>query len=471
MPARVLVVDDLPVNVKLLETRLSVEYYDVLTAYDGKSALEIASREQPDIILLDVMMPDMDGYEVCQRLKSDAATRHIPVVMVTALDATRDRVQGLEAGADDFLSKPVNDTALFARLRSLVRLKRASDEWRAREATAVELGITNSVCLTEDETLPGNILVAERGMFDAPGIADALGAAGHEVEFASTDEDLLALSAFGRCDLVLLSDVEGSVDALKLCSKLRTQPDSRHVPLLLVIDEADDTRLAKALELGINDYLIRPVDRDELTARSWAQIRRSRYESRLRDTYVASVNAAVTDVLTGLYNRRYLESHFERIARQMVQGGKRISCLMVDIDHFKHVNDTYGHDAGDEVLKEVAGNLKNNLRGFDTAIRFGGEEFVIVMPDCSEKAAAIAAERLRRAVADSPVSVNGQDDPIKITISIGVATEIAGQSSLENLLRRADDALFEAKETGRNRVVSASDDGSSGHAEETRAIA
>src|SRR5919202_3252320 len=133
MSGRVLVVDDVDVNVKLLEAKLSAEYFDVLTASNGPTALEVAARELPDIVLLDVMMPQMDGFEVCRRLKSDERTADIPVVMVTALSDVADRLRGLEAGADDFLTKPVNDIALFARVRSLIRLKRMMEEWRLRE--------------------------------------------------------------------------------------------------------------------------------------------------------------------------------------------------------------------------------------------------------------------------------------------------------------------------------------------------
>src|SRR5271170_5768052 len=133
MTARILVVDDVDVNVKLLEAKLSSEYFTVLTANDGQTALNIAQEERPDIILLDVMMPRLDGFETCRRLKADPRTCDIPVVMVTALSESSDRVRGLEAGADDFLTKPVNDIALFSRVRSLVRLRRTMEEWRHRE--------------------------------------------------------------------------------------------------------------------------------------------------------------------------------------------------------------------------------------------------------------------------------------------------------------------------------------------------
>src|SRR5215207_1308028 len=143
MTARVLVVDDVPANVRLLEARLSAEYFDVRTATSGTEALAMCERAECDIVLLDIMMPDMDGFEVCRQLKKNASTHHIPVVIVTALDHPSDRLRGLEAGADDFLTKPVSDVALIARVRSLARLKMKTDELRMRALTSPEIGLQN----------------------------------------------------------------------------------------------------------------------------------------------------------------------------------------------------------------------------------------------------------------------------------------------------------------------------------------
>ena len=450
MSARVLVVDDLPVNVKLLEAKLLVEYYEVVTAKDGPSALEAVKEEMPDIVLLDVMMPGMDGYEVCTRIKSDPVSAHIPVVMVTALNEVSDRVRGLEAGADDFLTKPVNDIALFSRIRSLVRLKRASDEWRSREATAVELGVAVAA-----ENAPGSVLLIGDGMLDRESVRDMLASQGHDVTEANTDAEAFELVMTRDFDLVMLADGERQSDALRFCSQLRSQPEKRHQPVLLVVPDPASERLAKALELGVNDYLVRPIERDELIARSRTQIRRKRYEERLRENYTFSVNAAVTDSLTGMYNRRYLESHFQRVCERLGDAHKSISALVIDIDHFKLVNDTFGHDIGDEVLQNVAKRIQSNLRGFDTAVRYGGEEFVVLLPDAPLAAAAAAAERLCRSISATPVPATGQDDGLGVTVSIGVATAIAGQEDLEDLIRRGDQALYAAKDAGRNRVMTA----------------
>src|SRR5215813_2180605 len=186
MTARILVVDDVPANVKLLEARLSAEYFDVITASSGAEALAMCARAECDIILLDVMMPDMDGFEVCRRLKSDPATHFIPVVMVTALDSPADRVRGLEAGADDFLTKPVSDLVLIARVRSLTRLKMMTDELRMRAITSLEIGMqAPERSAIADKGLGGRVLLVD----DRPSSYERLGpllAAEHVVDLETS---------------------------------------------------------------------------------------------------------------------------------------------------------------------------------------------------------------------------------------------------------------------------------------------
>lgn len=456
MPARVLVVDDIPVNVKVLEAKLFIEYYDVLTAFDGPTALEIVKQDSPDIVLLDVMMPGMDGYEVCHTIKSDPETSHIPVVMVSALNEVSDRVRGLEAGADDFLTKPVSDIALFSRIRSLVRLKNAIDELRVREATELEFGPLEDHFFRLDDRAPGDILLVLRESWDRELITATLEDFGHRLTVVEEFADAMELAAERDFDLVLINDVEDD-GALRLCSQLRSRQETRHGPILLAVDSGNEARLAKAMELGINDYLVRPIDKDELIARTQTQIRRKRYEERLRTDYRESINAAVTDSLTGMYNRRYLTTYFGQVVKRLGVASKQIAIMILDVDHFKSINDVHGHSAGDEVLKAVGKLILGNLRGSDTAVRYGGDEFIVVIPDVSVKAASAAAERLRRSVSEAQFSVAGSEGDWPVTISIGVAATLAGSQSLEVLIKRADAALYEAKDGGRNRVVEAPD--------------
>lgn len=465
MSARVLVVDDIPVNVRLLEAKLSAEYFDVVTAGGGAEALAAVSAQRPDIILLDVMMPEMDGFEVCRRLKADPNTAHIPVVMVTALSDTADRVRGLEAGADDFLTKPVNDLALFARVRSLVRLKTVMDEWRLREETRGQFDLLGmGSASAADEGGDADILLVESPGPTADRMVETLSKLGNRVVVTSRGADALALGRRNAFDLLIVSLALSGEDGLRLCSQLRSQDATRQVPILLVIDEFDTPRLVKGFDIGANDYLIRPVDQNELVARARTQIRRRRYQERLRSTYQRSLSLALTDSLTGLYNRRYTIRHLEGLMQRRGDSGKPVSVLLFDIDHFKSVNDTYGHAAGDEVLKIIAQRASANLRTNDMVARFGGEEFVVVMADTSLDLATMIAERIRERIAARPISRSDDPEGLTVTVSIGVAMAGPEDTTPDDLLRHADAAMYRAKAAGRNRVEidhgdSASDQG------------
>jgi two-component system, cell cycle response regulator len=456
MSARILVVDDVEVNVRLLEAKLSAEYFHVLTAHDGFEALKIAHDEKPDIILLDVMMPRLDGFEVCRRLKAGPETHDIPVVMVTALSEPSDRVTGLEAGADDFLTKPVNDIALFARVRSLVRLRRTMEEWRHREDIFGRFNaIDRDGAVSVAEANP-RILLWEESAFAAARLTEMLAPLAPELIRPMAPEDL-APQCDASVDLVILNTT-GKVDALRIVGKLRAREESRLVPILLIGDPDELPRVAKGLDLGATDYLLRPLDRNELVARVRTQVRRKRLQDRLQENYQKSLSLALTDGLTGLYNRRYLGVHLDGLLARVADGAMGPALLMFDIDWFKRVNDTYGHAAGDEVLREVTARVARYVRPFDLFARYGGEEFVVVLPETDRRIAEAVAERLRMVVAEQPVRIANEPEGLSITISIGLAVTEGANETAASLLRRADEALYAAKAAGRNRVVASPPD-------------
>lgn len=452
MVARVLVVDDVMPNVKLLAAKLTREYFDVLTAYNGQEALDLVKLKSPDIILLDVMMPGMDGFEVCQRIRSDPQSSNIPIVMVTALSDVNDRVRGLEAGADDFLTKPVNDTALFARVRSLVRLKMMMDQLRLRETTSEQFGM-DRVSMQSESYSDARVLVLEDSHLDLEKITEAIERDGSRVTATTNSVAALEIAQSQDFELVVISLTLLNEDGLRLCSQLRSYEDTRQVPILLIIDEGDMNRVAKGLELGANDYIIKPIDRNELQARVRTQIRRKRYQDRLRTNYEQSLSLALTDPLTGIFNRRYVDAHLPRLLERAVVNKKTLAAVYIDIDHFKQVNDTYGHPAGDRVLKEVVVRVSRNLRNFDLVARHGGEEFLVIMPDTDEGGAVTVSERLRRLICDEPFYVGPFGAGIRVTISLGLAMAGRRYDTPDDLIWRADKALLTAKREGRNRVV------------------
>ena len=454
MTARVLVVDDLEPNVKLLEAKLRAEYFDVIGEFSGQAAIETAKREQPDIILLDVMMPGMDGFETCRTLKSTAETMHIPVVMVTALDQQADRIAGLEAGADDFLTKPVDDIALFARVRSLTRLKMMTDELRMRHSTGKGLGVVDTIDYTDDSEMSRRILLVDDRPEQIARLRQSLGD-DYQIS-AETDPDVaLTRARSADFDLIIINMTIEKTDPLRLCSTIRSFEETRLTPLLAIVREGDTRKLVRALEIGVNDYVTRPVDPDELLARVTTQLRRKHNLDQLRSSFQASLEMAVTDQLTGLYNRRYLASHLSAMFDRAYWTGRALSVLILDIDHFKSINDTHGHDVGDKVIQIFADRITNAVRGIDLACRYGGEEFLIAMPDTDVHFARIVAERLRQDIATEKIPLNGGRDLIEATVSIGIASTEEGleDDSAQKLIKRADEALYDAKQSGRNKVV------------------
>lgn len=452
MTARVLIVDDIPTNVRLLEARLTAEYFDVHTAASGPAALDILADGQIDIVLLDVMMPGMDGFEVCRRLKAEPRTAHIPVVMITALDQPSDRVRGLQAGADDFLTKPVDDVQLMARVKSLARLKALTDELRARAQTGQELAMEDAMRVLD----PGNVESARILVVDTdPRSAERLRGyltPTHDVDVLDDPAEAAMQVASGDYELAIVSMALDGFDPLRVCSQMRTLERTRALPILLIADDADRARVVRGLDLGVNDFVMRPVERNELAARARTQIRRHRYTAELRRSVTNTLALAVTDELTGLYNRRYFDRHLSLMLDKAREQERDMAVMLIDMDFFKSVNDTHGHAIGDAVLREFAQRLQRNIRGVDLACRFGGEEFVVLMPDTDYQQAQGVAERVRMAVAERGFETAGQR-PLAVTCSVGVALNEHDADTPEMILKRADIALYRAKREGRNRVV------------------
>jgi len=450
--SRILIVDDIPTNVRLLEARLSAEYYDVVTASSGPQALEIMASSDVDIVLLDVMMPDMDGFEVCRRIKANPKTQHVPVVMITALDQPSDRVNGLESGADDFLTKPVDDVQLMARVKSLARLKSLTDELRARAMTGQQIAIEDAIrAMDKINTAGGSILIVDTDQRHAERLKQYL-TPEHDVDILTQPADAVFQVTGKHYELALVAMSLTDFDPLRVCSQIRTLEHTRNLPIILIADEADKPRVVRALDLGVNDFISRPVERNELSARVKTQIRRQRYAMELRQSVTNTMALAVTDDMTGLYNRRYFDRHLGVMLGKAQSQDRDMALMILDIDHFKSVNDTYGHDIGDVVLKEFAARLKRNIRGVDLACRFGGEEFVVLMPDTDYLQAELVAERVRQSIAERAFEVTAGRS-LAVTVSAGVTLNENVSDTPESLIKRADVALYRAKREGRNRVV------------------
>ena len=449
MTARVLVVDDIETNRRLLRVKLETRYYTVFDAASGAECLALAVEEQPDIILLDVMMPVMDGYEVCRRLKANPLTRHIPIVMITALTDSEDRLRGLQAGAEDFLSKPIEDFALFARLDALKRYNAVAYELRTRGGTEPHHGQFSDF---EQELLASSssVLVIDQNLNEAKRISDALKKMGHRSQtWADADENK---SKFQNLDLVILALSDQKQDPLKVCAQLKTLKDARDFAIIVHSHPNDQKLAAEALRIGANDIIHAPIDMLELQARIATQSRRKRYMEILRRRVDRGLELSMIDPLTGLFNRRRMLERLQLWMRRAAKVEKPVSIVAFDIDHFKAINDAHGHQVGDHVLKAFAERLRTNIRPKDIACRYGGEEFLLIMPETTSEAAALGAERIRKAIASTPFYSERGNVDVPVTVSAGVATQVGEDDVMADLLHRADQALYRAKQNGRNRI-------------------
>jgi two-component system cell cycle response regulator len=458
MSGRILIVDDLATNRIILKVKLNAACHDTIQASTGAQALEVARREQPKLILLDMVLPDISGIEVCRRLRADAATRHIPVVIITASGDRDSRLRALEAGADEFLTKPLNEVILLARIRSLLRAQETENELRLRSESWGQFDLADSEV---PFALPGRVGLVAADAASALAWRSALAPHVSEQISILTPVTALADTPDGVPDLyIVAADLGSHGKGLRLIADLRSRERSRHAAIALAIDEADPDSAAMALDVGANDLLPMPFDAQETALRVTLHIQRKRRADQLRRTVSTGLRLAITDSLTGLYNRRYAMAHLDRIAARARETGRRFAVMVLDLDRFKAVNDTFGHAAGDAVLETVARRLHDNLRPSDLLARIGGEEFLVALPEATLGTARIAAERLCRVVSDTPVALPS-GGTVTVTISVGLAlgpdcTPGDTADVARNALAQADAALLAAKTEGRNQVTIAS---------------
>ena len=450
MSGKILVVDDVATNRIVMKVKLASACYNVLQAAGGREALQAARRELPDLILLDLMMPDIDGYAVCRTLKADPATAHIPIVMVTALTDTQARLKGLQAGADDFLNKPLDEQTLLARVRNLLRRGTSALDRRLQDQTRFALGRNGAASGAPE---PGRIALVCAAPKTALRWTHALNARLPDDVVSISKETALDGNQAGTDLFVIEAKDSAPTEALQLLAELRARPATRSAGFVVLLPEAHRRMTAITLDQGAHDVLMLPVSSDELALRLRSQIGRKRQADQMRADLEAGLQLAVIDPLTGLFNRRYALNHLDNIAARAQKTGHSFAVLMLDLDHFKDVNDRFGHKAGDQVLVTLANRLQVNLRAMDLVARIGGEEFLVTLPDSSEPQAWEVADRLREAINASPIPLDDGNE-VRMTVSLGLTMggPDQGTSDIATLLERADRALYGAKTHGRNRV-------------------
>jgi len=450
--SRILIVDDDPLNVKLLSAKLPADQFEPLPAFNGEEALHRTIEDNPDLILLDIMMPDMDGYEVSHRLKTNPATEGIPIILVTALDGSEDKIRGFEAGADEFLNKPVNDIELLTRINSLLRLRRYREQLLSR--TQSEKGFSGDRALldpAEAAVCPARILLVEDDDRDALMIRTMFAGEPCHIETVRSGEEALKQVQQEPFDLVLLDVLLPGWDGFEVCRQLKGHHQTKDLQIILITCLSDLDNKVRGVELGADDYLIKPVNSRELKARVKVLIKKKRYLDQRRNDCERAVNSAICDGLTGLNNQTYFKKFLDLEIIRSERQKYPIGLMIIDVDNFKRINDQLGHLAGDLILKELAQLIKNNVREIDLSARYGGDEFVVVLPYTDQAEAGQIVERLQDALVQWGTTKGSPLGREPITVSIGVASYPDHGVNAEELIQKADEALYRAKKEGKNR--------------------
>ena len=440
-------------NVKLVEGILKKDGYESIKAFGGEEALAKVRSERPDLILLDVMMPGMDGYEVTRRLKADSATAAIPIIMITALNGTEDKVCGLECGADEFLTKPVNAAELLARTKSMLRLKQYQDQLMLRTRSETAFGEGHGpLAAAPDRPRRQHVLLVEDNDKDLRLLSGQIEDHGYDVSVAHDGEEALQRILAGGVDLVLLDIFLPGMDGFEVCQRLKESAETRDIQVALITCLKDLEGKIKGMKLGADDYLVKPVDGRELSVRVKALLAKKSYLDQLHAHYEQALSSAISDGLTKLYNQTYFKKYLDLELKRSLRQNYPTSLLMLDLDDFKSVNDRFGHPAGDMVLQETARLIREAIREVDLAARYGGEEFAVVLPYSDAKGARVVARRILFALRKLDLE-NASGDPIgTITASIGIAACPDDAQDARTLIQQADAMLYQAKQSGKNRI-------------------
>ena len=446
---KILIVDDEPLNVKLLSAILPQDQYDTIPAYNGEEALDIVAKGSLDLILLDIMMPGLNGYEVTRILKNDHKSQDIPIILVTAFGGTDNKIKGIETGADEFINKPVNTTELLARVKSLLRLKQYQDQLKARNCSIKSFTgpDKNGTCSGDDHTLP-SILIVEDNAIDAKLIQRFLEGEPYQIKLAKDGEESLYLAQKHHIDLILLDIVLPRKNGYEVCKILKGKEQTKNIQIIAITSLNDLDSKVKGIESGADDYLGKPVNKHELKTRVKSLLKKKAYLDKLCAKYEMAVQSAITDNLTGLYSRGYFDHFLDLEIKRSHRQKTPVALLMIDIDNFKQINDTFGHLAGDKILKQLGDLIRFNIREIDLAARYGGEEFAVVMSNTDTQEAEKAAERIRQSIQENGFA----DSNSIVTVSIGIALFPLDAKSMDELIEKADTSLYKAKRDGKNRV-------------------
>ena len=458
MSSRILIIDSLPTNRIVLKVKLLSAQYDVLPCATVTEARHHMLETPVDLIVLDLSQITEEIKQFCKDLRSAPDTQALPVIAIGNFHNAQHRVDALRLGADEALAKPIADSLLLARIRSLLRAKDTDNELKLRDDTSRALGFSDTA--SEFARVPMIGMIGGNAP-ESLALSRSLNAAlSTKIRRLASDRALEESRLAPAPDLFIIdardySDLSDASTLFRFVSDLRSRSESRHAAQMVIAPSDQPDIAAMALDLGANDVVSEEVSIAEIAHRVKILIARKMRTDGLRDSVQTGLRAAVLDPLTGLYNRRYMVPHLTALAERCRKTDREFTIMAVDIDHFKTVNDTYGHAAGDRVLQGIAEVFRDNLRAIDLVARIGGEEFLIALPETSTQRAHASAERIRTMIDRSAFDIGAHQPPVHITVSIGIASsglDCHSQDDINALIERADTALYRSKTLGRNTV-------------------
>ncbi|MFA3917602.1 diguanylate cyclase domain-containing protein [Ruegeria hyattellae] len=453
MQGTILILDGVSTNRIMLKVQLSAAWYHVVQAATLEGVMPLIHRTHPDLIISAMDLPDGDALGLHRMLQAESGTANIPMIAIARQNDRGAKLRALAAGIHDVLCQPCNDVILLARIRSLIRIHGNLGELQRQSASqAVGFDEAPSPFAPAERTASVAVIAQSCGT-GAVWRTQLREQVGHRLDLV-TCNGLHGLPGQAAPDALIVELSEGAA-GLRLLADLRARGLTRNAAVIAVPKLPSTQRAATALDLGADDVLIGGFCAREVALRLETLLRRKARADRYRDSVQAGLRAATRDSMTGLYNRRYALPALGRLLRGPKTPDAGFAVMMVDLDHFKAINDTYGHAAGDAVLIETAHRLRSNLRAQDLIARIGGEEFMVALPNTPREDADRVAARLCRQINAQPFKVGAGNAPILVTASIGVVVgepenTASGQSDIDRLIAQADKALYDAKHAGRN---------------------
>lgn len=477
---RILLVEDSKIQLAALQMVLKKEGFDILTAQNGLEGVSSAIMEKPDIIISDILMPELNGYQLCRLLKNDKQTSHIPIILLTGLDQKQDEFWGMRAGADRYILKSPDFSDLKEAVRQLIEEEfQDADSIEKSQSTGGKSvdsrSIKSSINQLLDKLLFESTLSGEaRKLANFVSDREALLKEAADLIHSLVDYSCFCLCLLSPKQTRLFYDLKHPLPEEEI-NKIKDSLSSiffdsigkeKEVKTVFIKDSIKPDNSSKNKIVSKLTLLLK-AHNECIGSISFYSERQNAFSPesenilnlladdfsmvfKLLLLYDETMELSITDGLTSLYNKRYFLDYFEREFVKAKRYNHKLSLILTDIDHFKSVNDTYGHLQGDSILKEVGLILKHIVRKADFPARYGGEEFVIVAPNTDLNGTGILAEKIRETVESH--NFKGKKKPMKVTTSVGVASMNGKTADKLGLIKLADEALYEAKDTGRNRV-------------------